>query len=53
VVTEFSNPGFQKNIKELDQCVFNSIEIRKGAAEFFSLKSGIEKYATVYEKLTL
>jgi glycosyltransferase involved in cell wall biosynthesis len=53
VVTEFSNPGFQINIKELDLCVFNSIEIREGAAEFFSLKSGIEKYATIYEKLTL
>ncbi len=52
VVAEFSNGSYEKKLGELTNRQFNKQEIRKGAEDFFSLKNGIEKYASVYERIT-
>ena len=49
VIDELNDAAFSTAIKELHTYEFNRHDIRKGAIEFFSLESGIEKYDKVYE----
>lgn len=53
VVKEFSEAAYKNAIDQLLECNFNKAEIRTGAKEFYSLEKGIQKYSSVYEKLTM
>jgi glycosyltransferase involved in cell wall biosynthesis len=51
VVKEFSQDAYTDYIQNLTSKVFDKDAIRRGAKEFYSLDSGVEKYKAVYEKV--
>ena len=52
VVKDFSINEFQKTAKEIiANPIFASVDIRKGAEEFYGLKNGIEAYWQIYKSI--
>jgi glycosyltransferase involved in cell wall biosynthesis len=51
VVKDFSKNAYTDYVKNLAGKVFDKHAIRRGAKEFYSLDSGVEKYKAVYEKV--
>ncbi|SHE68397.1 glycosyltransferase [Flavisolibacter ginsengisoli] len=51
VVKEFSREAYETYVRTLNGKAFNNEAIRRGAKEFFSLDTGVEKYRAVYEKI--
>jgi glycosyltransferase involved in cell wall biosynthesis len=51
VVKEFSREAYETYVRTLNGKAFNKEAIRRGAKEFFSLDTGVEKYRAVYEKI--
>lgn len=48
VIKNFSNGAYKKAVEELQHFPFRPAVIREGAASYFSLKEGIEKYNKIY-----
>lgn len=52
VITDLNEEGYNTAAKKITQKVhFNIAEIRKGAKEFYSLQSAIEKYKNIYDSI--
>ncbi len=49
VIETFDEKSYASNI--IDASSFNIEEIKQGAASYFSLKEGVERYATVYKSI--
>lgn len=51
VITALDEKGYHSVINNLETQSFDHTNIRKGAIEYFSLESGVEKYDEVYKKV--
>lgn len=49
VIDKFDETTFAQSINEMEKFQVNSEKIRKGAIDFFSLETGINNYAKVYQ----
>lgn len=48
-LTDLNQETFQN--AELDPTTFDSVKIREGALDYFSLEKGVEKYHAIYERI--
>jgi len=51
VVDEFNTTAYNQAIDEIEKLHFEPDSLRKGALDYFDLATGVERYASVYEKL--
>lgn len=51
LVRKFCVGDYEKAINKLLSMKFDTLEIKKGAEEFYSLEMGVEKYAKIYDWL--
>lgn len=51
VIDDFSQASYDKSVEQLDAREFDSLAIRQGAKEFFSLSDGVSKYYSVYQHI--
>lgn len=49
VLDEFTEAHFAEKIELLKKADFNAYRIRQGAAEFYSLNKGVDKYNAIYQ----
>ena len=51
IIEELNEEGYVLNSERLVTANFDSMKIRNGAREFYSLEKGIEKYQQVYDSI--
>ena len=51
VVDQFSDEAYDNSIEQFSQQSFNSVLIRKGAEDFYSLEKGLKSYWVVYKSV--
>lgn len=51
VVDEFNTAAYNQAIDEIEKLHFEPDSLRTGALDYFDLATGVERYASVYEKL--
>jgi hypothetical protein len=51
IVTKFNEQAYRECIIQLTNLAYDSVHIRQGAKEFYSLQEGVHQYAIVYNKI--
>ena len=51
VVREFTTAAYAAAVQQFQNTMFDAAEIKRGAAQFYSLQRGVQLYIQVYETI--